>query len=114
MVCVHVAPRVPPLSFICMVFSVIVCGSVCFLSFFQIARMLHISFFSSIAGENKFLFADLRRLNMRSMVGRKDVFLSYAHINVEFALRVKVSQSYCGLCNTRPRALWTFFTEGNE
>ena len=27
---------------------------------------------------------------MRSVVGRKDVFLSYAHINMEFALRVKV------------------------
>jgi hypothetical protein len=35
------------------------------------------------------LIDDLRRLNMRSMVGRKDVFLSYAHINIQFALRIK-------------------------
>ena len=27
---------------------------------------------------------------MRSMVGRKDVFLSYAHIHVKFAQRIKV------------------------
>ena len=33
---------------------------------------------------------DLRRLNMRSVVGKKDVFLSYAHINVAFAQRIKV------------------------
>jgi hypothetical protein len=36
------------------------------------------------------LIDDLRRLNMRSIVGRKDVFLSYAHINVQFALQIKV------------------------
>jgi hypothetical protein len=35
------------------------------------------------------LIDDLRRLNMRSMVGRKDVFLSYAHINIQFAIRIK-------------------------
>ena len=29
---------------------------------------------------------------MRSIVGRKDVFLSYAHINIEFALQIKVGQ----------------------
>ena len=33
---------------------------------------------------------DLRRMNMRSVVGKKDVFLSYAHINVQFALHIKV------------------------
>ena len=27
---------------------------------------------------------------MRSVVGKKDVFLSYAHINVAFAQRIKV------------------------
>ena len=33
---------------------------------------------------------ELRRLNMRSVVGRKDVFLSYAHINIQFAKKIKV------------------------
>ena len=46
---------------------------------------------------------------MRSMVGRKDVFLSYAHINVEFALRVKVRALQSVLLY-----LWAFFTEGDE
>ena len=29
-------------------------------------------------------------MNARSVVGRKDVFLSYAHININFARRLKV------------------------
>lgn len=33
---------------------------------------------------------ELRRLNMRSIVGRKDVFLSYAHMNIQFAQQIKV------------------------
>lgn len=35
------------------------------------------------------LIDDLRRLNMRSVTGRKDIFLSYAHINIQFALSIK-------------------------
>ena len=31
---------------------------------------------------------------MRSMVGRKDVFLSYAHINIQFAIRIKVTMGH--------------------
>ena len=34
---------------------------------------------------------------MRSMVGRKDVFLSYAHINIQFALRIKVTMGQCSI-----------------
>ena len=36
------------------------------------------------------IFTGLRRMNMRSIVGHKDVFLSYAHININFARRLKV------------------------
>ena len=35
-------------------------------------------------------FKGLRRMNMRATVGHKDVFLSYAHININFARRLKV------------------------
>ena len=34
---------------------------------------------------------ELRRMNMRSIVGRKDIFLSYAHINIKFGREIKVS-----------------------
>ena len=30
-------------------------------------------------------------MNMQATVGHKDVFLSYAHININFARRLKVS-----------------------
>ena len=33
---------------------------------------------------------ELRRMNARSIVGAKDVFLSYAHINIGLAKKVKV------------------------
>ena len=33
---------------------------------------------------------ELRRMNARSIVGAKDVFLSYAHINIALAKKVKV------------------------
>lgn len=33
---------------------------------------------------------ELRRINARSIVGCKDVFLSYAHVNINFARKVKV------------------------
>ena len=36
--------------------------------------------------------SELRRMNMRSEVGRKDVFLSYAHIDINFARKIKVLQ----------------------
>ena len=29
-------------------------------------------------------------MNMQSIVGHKDVFLSYAHININFARKIKV------------------------
>lgn len=35
------------------------------------------------------LIDGLRRMNMRSIVGHKDIFLSYAHININFARRLK-------------------------
>ena len=34
-------------------------------------------------------------MNMQSIVGHKDVFLSYAHININFARKIKVF-SACG------------------
>lgn len=38
---------------------------------------------------------------MRSVVGKKDVFLSYAHINVQFALEIKVRQPFIDQCIVR-------------
>ena len=35
-------------------------------------------------------FKGLRRMNMRATIGHKDVFLSYAHLNINFARRLKV------------------------
>ena len=32
----------------------------------------------------------LRRMKMRSVSKRKDIFLSYAHMNIEFARRIQV------------------------
>ena len=39
-----------------------------------------------------FLYIELRRMNMRAIVGQKDVFLSYSHININFARRIKVGR----------------------
>ena len=36
------------------------------------------------------VIVELRRMNARSIVGAKDVFLSYAHINIGLAKKVKV------------------------
>jgi len=38
---------------------------------------------------------------MRSIVGRKDVFLSYAHINIHFAEQIKVLW-LAGMCGGFP------------
>ncbi|KAL5470853.1 hypothetical protein EMCRGX_G028891 [Ephydatia muelleri] len=37
------------------------------------------------------LIDDLRRMNMRHIVGSKDIFLSYAHINIQFARKLKIA-----------------------
>lgn len=39
---------------------------------------------------------DLRRRNMRSMVGKRDIFLSYAHIDIKFARKIKNSLNEAG------------------
>jgi len=37
-----------------------------------------------------FNILELRRMKMRSVIGRKDVFLSYAHMNIEYSRKIKV------------------------
>ncbi|XP_065911545.1 uncharacterized protein [Dysidea avara] len=42
------------------------------------------------------LIDELRRMKMRSVVGRKDIFLSYAHMNIEFSRKIKAALNEAG------------------
>ena len=37
--------------------------------------------------------ADLRLLNKKAKIGKRDIFLSYSHVNLKLAKQVKVSKS---------------------
>lgn len=50
---------------------------------------------------------------MRSVMGKKDVFLSYAHINIQFALQIKVRQPFTDNCLVRFVNM-SFIAEGIE